>query len=112
MKCFALEVVCRWVVDVLRIPISGFGRFVYPEFGKFVQFFVAKDAYMGSYFKDLGGVWVLCDLCENGYKKKMIKVALVCGRGFSVISKKEKETRLLMKIDVCLLGVKRWVLCE
>jgi hypothetical protein len=36
----------------------------------------------------------------------------VCGRGLFVISKKERETKLSVKIDVFPLGVKGWLLCE
>lgn len=79
------------MVDVLGVLVSGFIRFVYPEFGKFVQFLFAKDAYKRSYFKDLDGVWVLCNSCENNYKKKMIRVVFVCRKGYYVISKKKKR---------------------
>ena len=90
-KIFALEVVGRHVVDVYEVPNNGFGRFGYPEFGEFVHFFVAKDAYVGLCFKEWGGMWVLCDWPENGLKKKMVGVVYVCRGEVFVISKKEKR---------------------
>lgn len=51
MKCFALEVVRRWVVD---------GH---------------KDVTLRSWLE-----CVLCNLCENGHKKKMIRLVL-CAEG-------------------------------
>lgn len=90
-KCFVVEVVGKWVVDVHQVSMDGFRRFGYPNFGEFVRLFVAKYTYVGSYFKELSGLWVLCDLCENGLKKKTVKVVFMCGRGVFVISKKEER---------------------
>ena len=56
------------MIDVDGVSISGFRGFGCPKFGKFVRFFVAQDAYVRSYFEELSGAWVLCNLCENGLK--------------------------------------------
>lgn len=38
--------------------VSDFGRFGYSKFAEFAHFIVGKDARLGSYFKELGRVWM------------------------------------------------------